>query len=85
MDFLAAVVRKGKAGIGKMKTVAVFVIAYALKYGNVSVGNVVRTLEPLAELVSVFNYHEFVAADKLLFAELDLGADAGVVAVGPLV
>ena len=68
-----------------METVSVLIITDANKACDVPVGDVFRAFQVFAELVAVLDYHQLVPADQLLLTELDLGADAGIIAVGPLV
>ena len=52
---------------------------------DITVGNVVNTLDPLQKLVTVLHHHHFVSATELLLFREDRGTDAVVVTVCPLV
>ena len=55
------------------------------EFGDVTVGDVVHTLDTFQELVAVLHYHQFLATDQALLIVKYLGPDAGVVTVRALV
>ena len=64
-----------------MQPVAFLVVPYALQNGNVTVGDIVKSLCIIHKLIAVADYHKPLAAYQFLVAEQNLSPDSGIVSV----